>query len=62
MNKITLLKVSNKSSVLLSFDIDVSSEARQDIADRFGRATGLPTMVVDKHVSVTVIEPKEENK
>jgi hypothetical protein len=62
MGKITLLKLSNKASMLISFDIEVPKEARQDIANRFNEASGLPTMVIDKHVSITIIEPKEESK
>lgn len=58
MHKITVLKVNQKTSMLISFDIEVPKEARQDIANRFNEASGLPTMVIDKHVNITLIEVK----
>jgi hypothetical protein len=58
MGKITILKLSDKASMLISFDIEVPKEARQDIANRFNEASGLQVMVVDKHVTVTIIDKK----
>lgn len=49
------ITVSKDAAVILCFDIDLKFEVMQEIAMNFGRESGLPVMVVDKHVEVTIL-------
>ena len=56
MSKVKKLKVKHNTIMVVSFNIDVPKETRQDVADRFYKTSGIPVIVVDKQADITFVE------